>query len=246
MIVIKEISKSFQGQRVLDQLSFQVERGQTLALLGLSGSGKTTALKTICGLHLPDQGHVEVDGERLTAANLERVRRKLGYVIQDGGLFPHLTARENIALVAREQRMPATQLEERLRELALMTKISMELLDRYPRELSGGQRQRIGIMRALLLNPEIMLLDEPMGALDPITRRELQLELKALFRELQKTVVLVTHDLHEATLLADQIILLSEGKVAQAGSMQDLLERPASDFVHRFVMAQDHAWRGGQ
>lgn len=240
MISVNNISKSFGTQKVLNSFSFSLPQGQSLALLGLSGSGKTTALKILCGLHLPDEGSVSVGGISLTADNLALIRRKIGYVIQDGGLFPHLTARENIHLVGNEAKFSKAAIDERLRELAQLTQISEQLLDKYPRELSGGQRQRIGIIRALFLDPEILLMDEPLGALDPITRRELQMELKGLFATLKKTVVLVTHDLFEATFLAQRIILLSEGRILQEGTMQELIRNPANDFVKTFVLAQKH------
>lgn len=241
MISVANITKSFGNQTVLKNFSFNIGTGESLALLGLSGSGKTTALKIICGLHLPDQGQVTIAGLHLSTESLPLIRKKIGYVIQDGGLFPHLTAWENIALIGRESLLSAEEINARIKELCILTKISIDLLDRYPAELSGGQRQRVGIMRALFLDPEILLLDEPLGALDPITRRELQFELKDLIARLKKTVVLVTHDLYEATYLADRIILLSEGKIIQEGTMNELTEKPASDFVKTFVVAQNHS-----
>lgn len=209
-----------------------------MALLGLSGSGKTTALKLVCGLCFPEQGTVQVRGETLTAESLSDLRKQMGYVIQDGGLFPHLTVYGNLRLVAEEAGWNEIRTRARVKELAAMTKLSESLLDRYPREISGGQRQRVGIMRALLLDPPILLLDEPMGALDPITRCELQKELKELFGKLAKTVLLVTHDLFEAGFLAERILLLNQGRIAQEGSMRELVESPTNDFVRLFVNAQ--------
>jgi osmoprotectant transport system ATP-binding protein len=238
MIEVKNLSKSFSGKSVLRNFNLQVKRGQRIALLGLSGSGKTTALKLLCGLHLPDTGSIRVNELHVDPSNLPLLRKKIGYVIQDGGLFPHLTALENILLVAQEANHSSSETETRITELCQLTKISNDLLTRYPRQLSGGQRQRIGIMRALFLDPEILLLDEPMGALDPITRRQLQLELKELFSRLEKTVVLVTHDLNEAMFLADRIVLLNYGAIVQEGAMEDLLLRPADAFVELFVSAQ--------
>lgn len=240
MISAKNISKSFGNQTVLRDFSFNLAIGETVALLGLSGSGKTTALKIICGLHLPDEGNVLVGGEKLSPANLKFIRKKIGYVIQEGGLFPHLTVGENIALVGEEAKLSKGEIRARLNELALLSRIPMELIDRYPRELSGGQRQRIGLMRALFLDPEILLLDEPLGALDPITRRELQIEMKELFVRLKKSVVLVTHDLYEASYLAERVILLSEGKIIQEGTIAELSKYPANEFVTTFVQAQKH------
>lgn len=238
MIEMQKVSKSFMGHVVLKDLDFHVQNGEQVSLLGLSGSGKTTALKLMCGLHWPDQGSVRMSGQPLTKVNLQEIRLKLGYVIQSGGLFPHLTARSNVTLVARELGWSAKKCEERLLELVEMTKFPRTGLNRYPSELSGGQRQRLSLMRALFLNPEILLLDEPLGALDPIIRRDLQDELKELFRLLKKTVVLVTHDLFEAGFLADRILLLDEGSVVQQGSWDDLVKRPANEFVKRFVRAQ--------
>lgn len=240
MIHIQNVSKSLGGARVLENFSLTVERGEAAALLGLSGSGKTTALKLITGLHLPDTGKITVDGVELHGGTLKEIRKKIGYVIQDGGLFPHLTAWENITIAAGEAGLSGEKLRERVSELSRMTKISEDLLSRYPRELSGGQRQRIGIIRALLLDPAVLLMDEPMGALDPITRSELQTELRELIKKLNKTVVLVTHDLYEAKFLADKIVLLAEGKILQEGSFRDLSESPRTEFVKTFVKAQEH------
>lgn len=240
MINVQNITKIFGKKPVLKDLSFEVHKGQTLALLGLSGSGKTTALKIICGLHLPETGSVLINDVKLNSENLRKIRRNIGYVIQDGGLFPHLTARENITLIGKETGLTQIDIDQRIIELAQMAKIPLDLLKRYPRELSGGQRQRIGIMRALFLDPEILLLDEPLGALDPITRAELQTELRDLIKRLNKTVVLVTHDLYEAMYMADMILLLNQGTIVQAGTMKELLENPANEFVKTFVMAQKH------
>lgn len=242
MIELKQVSKQFDGAAVLSALSFTVPDGSTVALLGLSGSGKTTALKLACGLHLPDSGSVSVQGIPVEPARLREVRSLIGYVIQDGGLFPHLTAFQNLHLVGREAGWEDARVENRVRELAELTKMEVGLLNRYPRQLSGGQRQRVGLIRALLRDPPILLLDEPMGALDPITRSELQEELKDLFRRLGKTVLLVTHDLYEAGFLSERILLLSEGRIAQSGTLEELVRKPASEFVRRFVHSQR---RGG-
>jgi osmoprotectant transport system ATP-binding protein len=238
MIVVDKVAKRLGGQLVLKELSFEVAGGQTVALLGLSGSGKTTALKIVCGLHLPDSGEVRINGEVLKRENVSQLRQQMGYVIQDGGLFPHLTASGNLELVGREARLSPRALQERIMELAALVRIEPGILKRYPRELSGGQRQRIGIMRAMLLDPAILLLDEPMGALDPITRSELQQELKEIFQRLRKSVLLVTHDLHEAGFLADKILLLNSGLLEQAGSMEELVTGPATEFVRKFVSSQ--------
>lgn len=238
MIDFKSVNKSFNGISVLKELSFTVPAGQTFALIGLSGSGKTTALKLIAGIHTPDTGYVKVNGVTLAKSTIGDVRSSIGYVIQDGGLFPHLTGFENLEIVGQEVGWDETRIRERIAELATLTQLRLELLDKYPRELSGGQRQRVGLMRALLLDPPILLLDEPLGALDPITRSELQKELRDLCQALKKTVVLVTHDLFEAGYLADHILLLNEGHILQQGNLSNLVGTPASAFVRKFVESQ--------
>lgn len=235
MIKIAGISKSFGSTIVLSDLSFDVPDGSTTALLGLSGSGKTTLLKLVCGLHFPDAGEISISNEVLQSGNLDALRKKMGYVIQDGGLFPHLTAYANLAIVGEEVGFSKSDIVKRIQELAELTKISGTVLSRYPREISGGQKQRIGIMRALFLDPPILLLDEPFGALDPITRSQLQSDLKEIFRKMRKTVLLVTHDLFEAGFLAERILLLNHGQIAQAGTLRELIEKPADDFVKLFV-----------
>lgn len=240
MIRVHSVTKSFGPLTILKNISFDVAPGETKALLGLSGSGKTTALKVVCGLHLPDSGSVELGGEVLSKENLRSLRRKLGYVIQDGGLFPHLTARQNISLVGEEAGLSKEKIAARIEDLADLVRIPVAYLDRYPRELSGGQRQRIGIMRAMLLDPPILLMDEPMGALDPITRQDLQVELKEIFSRLKKSVLIVTHDLFEAGYLADKILLLSQGELIQEAPMDELIQNPANDFVKLFVGSQTH------
>lgn len=235
MIEVHGVSKFFGATKVLSDLSFTVPDGQTYAMLGLSGSGKTTALKLICGLHQPDAGDVRVQGISVCKENLADVRAQLGYVIQDGGLFPHMTAFQNLSIVGREVGWSPDRIQSRIAELTELTKLSSSLLHRYPSQLSGGQRQRVGLMRALMRDPPILLLDEPLGALDPITRSDLQTELKDLCKRLGKTVLLVTHDLFEAGYLADRIVLLNQGCIVQQGSLKDLIRQPADEFVRRFV-----------
>jgi osmoprotectant transport system ATP-binding protein len=186
----------------------------------------------------PTSGIVEFEGQPISASNAMEVRRRMGYVIQDGGLFPHLTAAQNACLLGRHLRRPEAQLRERLQELCALTRFPVDGLERYPAELSGGQRQRVSLMRALMLDPEVLLLDEPLGALDPLVRARLQTDLKAIFEQLGKTVVLVTHDMGEAGFLADNIVLMQDGLVAQQGTLTDLRDRPASGFVTEFMNAQ--------
>lgn len=238
MLVIRNLHKALGNRPILQGFHLEVQSGESVALLGLSGSGKTTVLKSICGLLLPDRGEVSIDGIVMDESTRSQLRRELGYVVQDGGLFPHLTLQENLGLVGREAGMSEQDILKKTEELAQLTQLQFDLLKRYPREVSGGQRQRVGLMRALFLDPSYLLMDEPLGALDPITRSELQFELKEMFRRLKKTVVLVTHDLFEARELGDRLILLNEGLIVQEGKMDDLLRSPANDFVKRFVSAQ--------
>ena len=238
MFQLQRITKLYAGLPALDGLSLSIERGTTTALIGPSGCGKSTLLRTLIGLVHPDAGAVLFDGEPLSASRLPAARLRMGYVIQQGGLFPHLTARGNVALMAVHLGWPRRRIAARLDELAALTHFPLAGLDRYPGELSGGQNQRVGLMRALLLDPEVLLLDEPLGALDPMVRSELQEELKAIFARLHKTVVLVTHDLAEAAFLADEIVLMRAGRVVQSGVLADMIDRPAEPFVERFVKAQ--------
>ena len=238
MFRLAAVTKTFVGRPALGPLTLDLRAGQTTALIGPSGCGKSTLLRLLIGLITPDAGSVYFDGTDVTAANVRAVRRRVGYVIQDGGLFPQLTARGNVALVARYLGWDATRVAARLDELAALTRFPADGLDRYPHQLSGGQRQRVGLMRALMLDPAALLLDEPLGALDPIVRADLQTDLRDIFRELKKTVVMVTHDLGEATFFGDRIVLLRDGLVVQDGIAGDLWHRPADPFVTRFVQAQ--------
>jgi len=241
MIELNSVSKSFGNSLVLNNLSFTVPEGKTYALLGLSGSGKTTALKLLSGLYYADQGSVRVQGIDVLPKNINQVRKLIGQVIQDGGLFPHLSAYENVAILGQELKWSKDKIRLRIDELLQLTQLTSTQLERYPRQLSGGQRQRVGIMRALLTNPPILLLDEPLGALDPITRFDLQNELKELCEKLKKTTLLVTHDLFEAGHLAHSILLLRQGKILQQGNLLDLLKNPVDLFVKKFVESQRHS-----
>ena len=238
MLELRHVSKSFAATRALHDVSITVAPGRTTALLGPSGCGKSTILRLCIGLLQPDTGTVLFDGEPLPRdpAALDSLRHRMGYVIQDGGLFPHLTARENVTLLARH--LDRADIAERTRELATLVKLPLDALDRYPVQLSGGQRQRVGLMRALFLDPDVLLLDEPLGALDPLIRADLQEDLRTIFRDLGKTVVLVTHDVGEAGYLGDTLVLMREGEIVQTGTVDDLVERPAEPFVERFIRAQ--------
>jgi len=195
-------------------------------------------IRTVNGLVWPDAGVVKVRGTVLDRGNAHGIRRAMGYVIQDGGLFPHLTARGNLELLPRALGWPKERITARIEELRELTHLSAAALDRFPRELSGGQQQRVGLMRALMIDPEILLMDEPLAALDPLVRRDLQNDLREIFQRLKKTVLLVTHDLGEAGFFADTIVLMGQGRPLQQGSLADLVHRPADPFVTKFVNAQ--------
>ena len=231
-------AKRFAGRTALGPISVEIPAGKTTVLIGPSGCGKSTLLRLLIGLIVPDDGSVSFERVAVTDATAQSVRRKVGYVIQDGGLFPHLSARGNVALLARHLAWPRARIDARIAELAELTRFPLDALARSPNQLSGGQRQRVGLMRALMLDPVALLLDEPLGALDPLVRAELQDDLRGIFRKLQKTVVLVTHDLGEAAFFADRIVLLKDGLIVQDGTAADLWHRPADPFVTRFVQAQ--------
>jgi osmoprotectant transport system ATP-binding protein len=237
------VSKRFGEVAALTNIDLGIDAGSITVLLGPSGCGKTTLLRLVNGLARPDRGEVLVAGAPLASGDIHAARRRIGYVIQEGGLFPHLAAADNVTLAARYLRWPVARIAARLDELAGLARLPPEALRRFPAELSGGQRQRVALMRALMLDPEILLLDEPLGALDPLVRAELQADLAAVFRSLGKTVVMVTHDLPEAAFLADRVVLLRAGAVVQDGTVDDLLQRPADPFVSAFVNAQ-RAWSG--
>ena len=238
MISAENVSKTYVGQIALAPTTLTLAPGKTTVLIGPSGCGKSTLLRIFIGLITPDTGSVTIGETLLTPQNAETERHAIGYVIQDGGLFPHLTAAQNVALLAKFLGKPQSEIRPRMTELAEMVQLPEDSLSRYPSNLSGGQRQRVGLMRALMLDPPLLLLDEPLGALDPITRSELQTQLKAIFAQLGKTVVLVTHDMSEAAYFGDTIILMRAGKIVQAGTLDDLLHRPAEPYVTDFIRAQ--------
>jgi osmoprotectant transport system ATP-binding protein len=238
MIEARAVSKRFGDRQALAPTDLTIPRGQTVVLIGPSGCGKSTLLRLIIGLLWSETGEVQIDGEKLEPSNVMRMRRRMGYVIQDGGLFPHLTAEENACLMARHLRWDGVRIAKRIEELRDLTRLPPDSLSRYPVEISGGQRQRVSLMRALMLDPDILLLDEPLGALDPMIRAELQTDLRAIFQTLRKTVVMVTHDLAEAAFFADVIVLLRDGRILQSGTLDDFIAKPADPFVTRFVRAQ--------
>ena len=238
LLVLDRVSKSFDGQAAVQDISLVLPAGGCCALIGPSGCGKSTLLRLITGLLRPDSGTVFFDGTAVVTQNLKAVRRRTGYVIQDGGLFPHMTAIDNVTLMAAYLRWQPQRIRARVEELAQLVRLDPALLRRYPAQLSGGQRQRVGLMRGLMLDPELLLLDEPFAALDPLIRYELQQDMKAVITQLHKTVLLVSHDMGEAAYLAEHLVLLRAGSVVQAGSYQDLEAHPATDYVTRFLRTQ--------
>ncbi len=238
MLELKDVEKRYAGVVALERLSMTLARGASLAIVGTSGSGKSTLLRLVNGIIWPDNGSVHIEGELLSAATARRLRQRMGYVIQDGGLFPHLTARENLVLLPRHLGWDAQRTAVRTNELAELMRLRPEMLDRYPAQLSGGQKQRVGLMRALFLSPGLLLLDEPLGALDPTTRVSLQDELRSIFDVVRCTVLLVTHDFAEAGALASEIMVMHRGAVQQRGTLADILTRPATEKVAGMVQAE--------
>jgi osmoprotectant transport system ATP-binding protein len=238
VIRLDDVHASYGSTRVLSGVSLQVSRGTRVALVGSSGCGKSTLLRLLLGLVAPTSGRVMVADTEVTPASVEGIRLRCGYVIQDGGLFPHLTVLGNVSLVALWLGWKKARIEARARELFELVGLAPELAERYPKELSGGQRQRVGLVRALALDPDVLLMDEPLGALDPVLRSRMQRDLLELFLRLKKTVLLVTHDMQEAAFLADEIAVMRAGKILQRGTFEELSARPADPFVAELVGAQ--------
>lgn len=237
-ISVKNISKSFNSSLALKEFSFNFTKGKTTVLIGPSGCGKSTLLRLLVGLIDPDSGEIEFDENPLTGINLSSIRRRIGYVIQEGGLFPHLTAKENVSLMAKYIGWSDEEIANKINQLTRLTNFPTDGLNRFPAELSGGQKQRVSLMRALMLDPEFLLLDEPLGALDPLIRYDLQTDLKEIFNSLNKSVVLVTHDLNEAVFFGDKILLMKEGSLIQEGTIADFINNPSEPFVTKFIKSQ--------
>jgi len=237
---LDRVRVSHQGRVVLEDVGIVFESGTVTAVLGGSGAGKSTLLRLLLGLVWPDRGEVRIDEVRLRPENVLEIRRRIGYVIQDGGLFPHLTAFENLALMPRWLRWSTTDIRARVDALCQLTQLPPDVLVRFPIELSGGQRQRVALMRALMLDPPALLLDEPLGSLDPIVRHELQEDLSRIFARLKTTVIVVTHDVAEAAFLASRIVFVHDGRIAQDGTFAEIRRQPADDYVERFIAAQRH------
>lgn len=238
MVVISEVSKSFGKKAILIAIDLTLAPEKTHVLLGSSGSGKTTLLRLIAGTAAPDSGVITVDGVKVEVRDPCLLADRLGYMTQEGGLFPHLRAGDNASLVARVRGWKPDAIAARLTELSEVVGLEPSLLGQYPDKLSGGQRQRAALMRALFLHPKYVLLDEPLGALDPIIRRELQATLKRVFTELKTTVIMVTHDVGEAAFFGDTVTLLHQGKVLQHGGFAELAQQPAHPYVSEFLLAQ--------
>lgn len=238
LIKLAEVSKRYPDATALHATNLSVTRGRTTVLIGPSGCGKSTLLRLIIRLIEPDSGSIEFNGKPITSETIDSLRRRIGYVIQEGGLFPHLTARANVLLMTRHIGKSQDEMQSRLGELCELTRFPEKLLPRYPGELSGGQRQRVSLMRALMLSPELLLLDEPLGALDPLVRASLQTDLKEIFGRLGQTVLFVTHDLAEAIYFGDEVVLMNAGQIVQRGTISDLREKPADPFVSEFINAQ--------
>lgn len=236
MIRFQEITKNFKNKKVLKGISFEVKKGQLAALIGESGCGKTTTLKMINRLINPTSGQILINGTDIKDQDMIRLRRQMGYVIQQTGLFPHMTIKENIEIIPKVEGIDKAAMEKRTCELMDMVGLpASEYLNRYPTELSGGQQQRIGVARAFAMDPEIILMDEPFSALDPITRSNLQDELLAWQSQFKKTIVFVTHDMDEAIRIADMICIMKDGEILQYDTPENILKNPVNDFVSDFV-----------
>ena len=238
MIQFDGVTKAFEDETAVDDLHLDVASRGTTVLIGPSGCGKSTILRLIVALEQADRGEIHIDDRPLAAWDIGELRQRIGYVIQGGGLFPHMTARDNITLMAHQLDWADARIDERVESLRTLTHLESDQLERYPAQLSGGQKQRVALMRALMLEPEFLLLDEPLGALDPMIRARLQDELRDIFETLDKTVLLVTHDMQEAAHFAGTVALLRAGRLIQAGSVEELVEQPADPFVTEFIRAQ--------
>jgi len=236
VLEFQNISKQYDQHLVVSDINFKVEQGELVVLIGPSGCGKTTLLKMINRLIKPSSGDIFINGRSIFTQNEVELRRNIGYVIQQTGLFPHMTVRQNIEIIPKLQKVDKEQIAKRSIQLMEMVGLDpQQFLDRYPFQLSGGQQQRIGVARAFACDPEIILMDEPFSALDPITRSQLQDELADLQSKVQKTIVFVTHDMNEAIKIADKICLLHEGKIVQYDTVEEIMKNPANDYVAGFI-----------
>ena len=238
MIAVKNLSKHFGKVKAVDDISLAVAEGENLVLLGTSGCGKTTTLKMINRLIEPTNGNISVNGQSIYEQAPELLRRSIGYVFQNNGLFPHYTVAENMAVVPQLLGWDKTRIQNRINELIVKLHLQKEQLQAYPNQLSGGQQQRVGLARALMANPPVLLMDEPFGALDPVTRFNIRYEFKQLDELKRKTIIMVTHDVQEAFELGDRICLMDKGRIVHTGTPAELLFKPANSFVKQFLKEQ--------
>jgi osmoprotectant transport system ATP-binding protein len=237
MIYVKNVSKIY-GELTALSVDLPIPEGLTTAVIGPSGCGKSTLLRLIIGLIYPETGAVYFKNVQVLPDAVLSLRRQMGYVSQEGGLFPHLTAYDNVALMTRHVGWTENNVQTRIEELSDLAQFPRDGLTRFPVQLSGGQRQRVSLMRALMFNPDVLLMDEPLGSLDPMIRSDLQTDLKTIFQTLRKTVVLVTHDINEAAFLGDIMVLLRDGQIVQRGTLEEMVRCPSDPFVTRFINAQ--------
>lgn len=235
MIEYIDISKKYKEKLVLEDFNLKIKDGEFITILGRSGTGKTTVVKMINGLVKPDKGSVLIDGKNIENENLIALRRKIGYSIQGNILFPHMSVFENIAYVLRLENRNEEEIKKVVKEKLEMVQLPLDIQNRYPDELSGGQQQRVGIARALAASPKIVIMDEPFGAVDVITRDQLQHELKELHKKTKITVVFITHDVIEALKLGDRVLILDQGKIQQLGTPKEIVNNPANDFVKKLI-----------
>lgn len=235
-IVFKNITKSYGEKNILKDFSLNIKKGEFLTIIGSSGCGKTTILKMINGLIKPNKGNVFVDGKDISKINLIQMRRKIGYVVQDVGLFPHMKIKNNISYTLNlEKKENKEEIFSKVKKLVKIVGLDEEIINSYPNELSGGQRQRVGIARALVGEPDIILMDEPFGAVDEITRKLLQDEIYKIYKEYNVTIVFITHDIREALKLGTRVIVMDNGEIVQSGTPKEIKENPKTEFVRNLI-----------
>lgn len=235
ILEFQNVSKQYEDTPALDRLSLSIYEGDFICIVGTSGSGKTTLMKMVNGLIKPDTGRVLLRGKDIHGEDLIALRRRIGYAIQGNGLFPHMTVAQNIGYVPRLERRPEAEIARIVEDMLLLVGLPLEMKDRYPDELSGGQQQRVGISRAYANHPDILLMDEPFGAVDSITRYQLQKDLKKIHQKTNCTVIFITHDIYEAFQLSTHILVLDQGRVEQFGTRDEVWNNPASDFVRKLI-----------